>query len=399
MLPVAALFSGKARLLLIGRRDSLRRIRNYSRPKGRLVWFHCASLGEFEQARPVIEGLKNREPQTSVVITFFSPSGYEIRKEYAHADTVFYLPSDTDAHARLLMDKLAPDAVVFVKYEFWYYFLKTAMDRSIPVYLLSAVFREGQNLFRWHGAFLRPLLAGFSSIWVQNEASMAVVKDLSLNNIRLTGDTRFDRVLQMMEGVAAIPQMEKLRDRPVLVAGSSWPAEEQLAKEALVSMDGQLSVVIVPHDVSPQNVNRIVREFSAWNAITWSQFENSGEWNGNVVVMDRIGLLGRLYRFADFVIIGGGFGKGLHNMLEAAVYGKPLCFGPAIGKHWEAAAGIQAGFCRVVNNGAELTGWITERLRDHSLLEREQKAASAFVIQNSGATETVLAELTSESVK
>ncbi|MDF2385193.1 hypothetical protein JMG10_27225 [Nostoc ellipsosporum NOK] len=389
---VASLFNAKAKLWVRGRRDLLQQIREscagYSGPG--TIWMHCASLGEFEQGRPVLEQLRLTHPGHRLILTFFSPSGYEVRKNYAGADFVFYLPSDSPAHARALLDSIRPSLVIFVKYEFWYYYLSEVAKRGIPLLLISAIFRPGQPFFQWWGGLHRRMLHSFTHLFVQDSASADLLKNIiPADRISIAGDTRFDRVAAIAADAAPVPVVNSFcGNSPVLVAGSTWPEDEQHLRAAL-QQHPHLKYVIAPHEIGAAHLEQVMQLFPG--AARYSIAEKEGIPAGaRVLVIDNIGMLSRLYQYGRYAYVGGGFGKGIHNILEAAVYGIPVFYGPAFEKFREARELRDTGAGIPFNNGAELSAQL-DLLENNNVRYAELcEKAGAYVRENKGATGMIL---------
>lgn len=334
---LAAPFKPKARLFVAGRKG-LRalitdKLSNESRPR---IWVHCASLGEFEQGRPVIEAIKQRYPGYAIVLTFFSPSGYEVRKNYDGADHVFYLPVDTKSNADWFVEIVKPTIAIFVKYELWYHYLKALSDSKIPTLLISAIFNKGHGFFKWYGGLQRKMLGMFTKILVQDVESEQLLSGIGLRNVQISGDTRFDRVVAAVAQTANLPIAKAFcGNSKILIAGSTWDADEAVLKEALQQIPADWKLILVPHEVHEAHVQRIEKLFVR-DFVRWSQWDNKDA-NKRVLIVDKVGLLLQLYSYGHVAFIGGGFGKaGVHNVLEAAVYGMPCLYGPVYDKFKEA---------------------------------------------------------------
>jgi len=389
---VASLFNTKARLWVRGRKNLLQKIREscagYSGPG--TIWMHCASLGEFEQGRPVLEQLRLTHPGYRLVLTFFSPSGYEVRKNYTGADHIFYLPADSPAHARELLDNINPSLVIFVKYEFWYYYLSQIAKRRIPLLLISAIFRPGQPFFNWWGGLHRRMLQCFTHLFVQDAASAELLKNIiPADRISVAGDTRFDRVAAIAADAAPVPVVAAFCGQsPVLVAGSTWPEDEQHLQTAL-QQHPQLKYVIAPHEIGAAHIEQVLQLFPG--AVRYSVAEKEGvSANARVMIIDNIGMLSRLYQYGRYAYIGGGFGKGIHNILEAAVYGIPVFYGPAFEKFREARELRDTGAGIPVANGAALSEQLETLEKNAALYAQLCHKAGAYVRENKGATGMIL---------
>jgi 3-deoxy-D-manno-octulosonic-acid transferase len=394
---IASLWNKKAKLWVNGRKDifeelSSKLISPQARQNSKLIWFHCSSLGEFEQGRPVMENLRKHlaTGETKFLLTFFSPSGFEIRKDYKGADWVFYLPLDSEKNANRFFDIVNPSLVVFVKYDYWYYYLRECKKRNIPLLLVSGVFRQGQPFFKWYGNLHRKMLNCFTHFFVQDKESFDLLKTININNITVAGDTRFDRVSEIAENFKPIEEIEKFCGRSqVLVAGSTWPDDEKMIKDATVNLPG-LKIIIAPHEIHKEHLDQLRSIFP--DAVLHSQLitQSSQPINSNTLFIDNIGMLSRLYHYATITYIGGGFDKGIHNTLEAAVYGKPVLFGPNYKKFKEAIGLIETGGGVCVNSSTELTLQLKKLLTSKDVLESSSKNTFEFVKQNKGATENIL---------
>ena len=308
---LAAPFNEKAALLRKGRKEVWKKAAGIQRGEGRLVWFHAASLGEFEQGRPVIEALKAAEPATQILLTFFSPSGYEIRKNYTGADYILYLPGDTRRNAVRLIEKFRPDAAVFIKYEFWFHYLNELNKRNIPVYLISAIFRPNQPFFKSWGKLHRRMLGCFKELFVQDGQSVELLKSIGIKNVRLTGDTRFDRVKQIAENAKQIVKVEQFCDgHPAIVCGSTWPPDEEILLEYINCHPDGYKWIIVPHEIGENHIKAILDKCRKKVARYTS--ENTDLADKEVLIIDCIGLLSSIYRYGKIAYIGGGFGVGIH---------------------------------------------------------------------------------------
>jgi len=388
---IASIWNNKAKLWVKGRKNVLERL------AGKLVtidppivWFHCSSLGEFEQGRPVIEKLRSNYPDSKILLTFFSPSGYEIRKDYKSADWVFYLPLDSKTNAKTFFDIVNPSLVIFVKYDYWYYYLTECKKRNIPLLLVSGIFRQDQPFFKWYGNLHRKMLNCFMHFFVQDKESYDLLKSININDITIAGDTRFDRVSEIAENFKPIEEIEKFcGNSQVLVAGSTWPEDEKIIKEASTNLP-DLKIIIAPHEIHKEHIDQLRSIFP--DAVLHSQLraQNTSPINSNTLIIDNIGMLSRLYHYAAITYIGGGFNKGIHNTLEAAVHGKPVLFGPNYKKFKEAIGLIETSGGVCVNSSTELTSQLKRLLTNKNVLESSSKNSFDFVKQNKGATEKIL---------
>ncbi len=362
----ASLFHAKARLWVRGRKNIFKHIENILKEKkidknSNVIWFHCASLGEFEQGRPVIENLKAQHKEIKIVLTFFSPSGYEIRKEYESADAVFYLPIDFPSNAKKFISIVKPNTAVFVKYEFWLNYIAELKKQNIPTFLISAVFRKKQHFFRRYGKLFLDSLKTYKKIFLQDENSFTLLKEQGLTNIEVAGDTRFDRVMQITKNKTSLPAIERFcGNSQVLVAGSTWPKDEALVLETFKKLKQKkpgLKLLLVPHEVDEAAINQteklILQTDSTLFFARYSSKQNFER--HDILIVDTIGLLSQLYRYGITAYVGGGFNRGLHNCLEAAVYGLPVAFyGSTYTKYVEAVELVNMGVAKSVKNSEEL---------------------------------------------
>ncbi len=361
------------------------------------LWFHCASLGEFEQGRPVLERFRQEYPGWRIVLTFFSPSGYEHRKDYQHADHVFYLPADTPSRVQAFLDIWKPSVSVFVKYEYWFNYLDALHRRNIPHILVSAIFRPGQHFFRPWGAWFRRHLSRFSHLFAQDEASAQLLSRFGIQRHTISGDTRFDRVYALgFQKESLVPVEAFAGDAQVLVAGSTWPKDEVLLAHLLVEQAGSLKLIIAPHEVDAAHVSKLKATFR--EAVCLSDFDAGRDHGRRVLIIDRIGILSKLYRYGHIAYIGGGFGQGIHNILEAATYGMPILFGPRHQKFAEARDLLKRGGAFCVSDGEDLVLRVEGLLSDEALRQRSAVIARQYVEEKRGATECVMKWLRTLSV-
>lgn len=358
------------------------------------IWMHCSSLGEFEQGRPVLEALRERYPAYRVVLSFFSPSGYEIRKNYAGAEQVIYLPMDSAAHARRLLDTMNPSLVIWVKYEYWHYYLQACRQRQIPVWLVSAIFRPGQPFFKSYGSLWRNILRCFDQIFVQEPQSAALLETIGCKmNVQVSGDTRFDRVAAIADTAQPIAGIDAfVSGRPVLVAGSTWEEDEEELVH-YVKRHPEICFILAPHEVDAVRLAEMRKTFP--DAILYSKLTapHPNE-KTNVLIIDNIGMLSRLYRYADITYVGGGFGDdGIHNTLEAAVYGKPVLFGPVYEKFAEARGLVACGGAFPVEQALELETKLDELFSNEETRRLAGEAAGNYVRINRGATQQIMEKI------
>lgn len=387
---IASLWNAKAKAWVVGRKHWQKNIREAAAKAGnkKRLWIHCASLGEFEQGRPLIEAVRKTYPDTYILLSFFSPSGYEVRKNYDVADAVVYMPADTPSNARIFLDLLQPDLAVFVKYEYWLNFLSTMQARNIPVLMVSSIFREGQPFFKWYGAAWRKTLAGINHFFVQDTPSGKLLQGLGLNQFTVAGDTRYDRVMTIAQKFEDIPVIKKFcAGNRVIVAGSTWDQDEAILQYFLSRHPG-VKLVIAPHEIHEAHLAYIEKLFPG--APRFSVIKDGNETNARVMIIDNIGMLSRLYHYADLCYIGGGFGKGIHNVLEAAVHSMPVFFGPAFSKFREARDLISVGGGFSVSDAADFENKVSALLSDHRALQTASIAAGEHVKGQAGATQKII---------
>lgn len=386
---IVSLWNPKARLWKIGRENIFDKLHSQvTTNHSQLTWVHCSSLGEFEQGRPVIEKIKARYPDSKLLLTFFSPSGYEIRKDYKGADWVSYLPLDSAANAKRFLDIVKPSLVVFIKYDYWYYYLHQCKKRNIPLLMVSAIFRNDQPFFKLYGSIYRKMLKSISHFFVQDKESQQLLESINIkNNVTVSGDTRFDRVAEIAEDFKPIEAIEKFcNNSTVLVAGSTWPNDEKMIRQATNVLPG-LKIILAPHEIHKEHLEQIKTIFP--NSAFYSQLTSHNS-PSDCLIIDNIGMLSRLYHYATITYIGGGFDKGIHNTLEAAVFGKPVLFGPNYRKFKEAIGLIEKGGGISVNSSNELASSLKKLLIDENELTMRSKSSFDFVKENKGATGKVM---------
>lgn len=390
---MAAFFNVKAKQLLRGRKESLDKLSKFKRESGKkLAWFHCASLGEFEQARPVIESLK-KQSNVQIAVSFFSPSGYEIRKNYELADIVFYLPSDRKANARIILQILQPDWVFFVKYEIWIHYITETFNRAIPLYLLSATFRPSHLYFKWYGYVFKRALLRFTILFTQDHASTQLAQANGLSNVVFSNDTRYDRVYDQCKHPKDLPIVKVFKnEQPLLVLGSSYADEEKMLAHYLKHADAGLKVVIAPHQISPQRIQEIEHLLDDYKVLRYSEASLFNAYQAQILLIDNIGLLSSIYYYADVAFIGGGFGtKGLHNMLEAATFGMPILIGPKNHARFpEAGLLKEAGVLFTVTHADDFSERLLSLLTNTNLRSSVARKSRQFIENNIGATPLVM---------
>jgi 3-deoxy-D-manno-octulosonic-acid transferase len=390
LIVVYSAFNAKAKLFVEGRKDSFRKLNEYHQAKQgneMLYWFHCASLGEFEQARPLIEKIKNTQSETKIAISFFSPSGYEIQKNYALADLVFYLPMATKANADEVLRLLHPNKIFFIKYEFWLHYIMQAHRHNIPVFLVSALFRTNQIFFQWYGKLFYNILDKYAEIFVQDEASFNLLKENNIKSV-ITGDTRFDRVLANKAKAQKNTIIESFAgNKKIIVLGSSWQPEEELIFNTYDPMLNY-KIIIAPHDIK--------RNIAIPDSITSMRYSMAKEGNiadKEVLIIDNIGMLSTLYNYASLAFVGGGYRGSLHNILEAAVFGIPVLYGPQTQKHPEAEALQAAGGGMIIQNEAHLKTILHDLFTNETLRINMGADAFRYIESNSGATQKIISSI------
>jgi 3-deoxy-D-manno-octulosonic-acid transferase len=387
---LASPFSTRARLWTAGRRGWEGKISPVIKASDRVFWIHCASLGEFEQGRPVIEAVRRERPGMKILLTFFSPSGYEIRKNYPHADCISYLPADTPLNARKFLDLVHPDAIVFVKYEFWNNYISEAGRRMIPLYLISGIFREGQHFFRWYGGFFRKMLGNFRTIYVQDEASLKLLEGIGIENAVVAGDTRFDRVVEIAGAAKDIPKLSAFAaGEKLFVGGSTWRNDEEIFARYINQNPGKMKWVFAPHEIDPSNIAAIEALLDV-SCIRFSQYDGEPT-DARVMIIDNIGMLSSAYRYGYIAAVGGGFGKGIHNILEPACWGIPVLFGPRHEKFREALELLKEKGAFSFDSYEIFSQIIDKLLLDEAFYLKSAKSASYYVNKNTGAAKMILA--------
>ncbi len=389
---LASIFNAKAKLWIKGRKNIFDDLSNQIQPGDKIVWVHCASLGEFEQGRPIIEELKQSHPDFKILLTFFSPSGFEIRKNYEKADFVCYLPLDTPQNAKQFLDIVKPQLVFFIKYEFWYFFLREIWKRKIPLYLVSGIFRRNQRFFRKHAILSKKMLNCFTHFFVQNENSKQLLNSINIQNVSVTGDTRFDRVFTITQQSKDLPLIEKFaQNNTLLIAGSTWKPDEEILIKFFNQSNNQLKLIIAPHETHKENINRIIKLFPDQNIVKlYSEVIETELSNINVLIIDSIGILSSIYKYGQIAYIGGGFGKGIHNILEAATFGMPIIFGPEFKKFQEAIDLIDLGGAFSISKFEELQDTINSFIEDNEKIVRKGNISSDYVNKMKGATDKIL---------
>ena len=387
---VAALFKEKLRKMVQGHRATWQMLRALG-GKDAYVWFHAASLGEFEQGRPLMERLRREHPEKKILLTFFSPSGYEVRKNYDGADLVCYLPFDTPLNARRFVKLARPEAAFFIKYEFWRNYIEALYKRGIPCFSVSSIFRENQIFFRPYGRGYARCLSRMTHLFVQNETSRRLLEGIGVTNVDVVGDTRFDRVLDIRNAAKPLPLAERFAGCwKVLVAGSSWPQDEEIIIPYF-NRHPNLKLVLAPHVVSEEHLQAIERQL-ARPALRYSKATPKAVAEADCLIIDCYGLLSSIYRYASMAYVGGGFGVGIHNVPEAAVYGIPVIIGPNNKKFREAQALLRCGGCKEIAGTADFEQIMDAWLSDKEALATAGKAAGSYIADNAGAADRIFSK-------
>jgi 3-deoxy-D-manno-octulosonic-acid transferase len=387
---LVSLFNEKARQWLRGRKGLMNKIGSSIDPSLPLIWFHCSSLGEFEQGRPLIESIRERDPGRNILLTFYSPSGYEIRKDYPGADFVFYLPLDTRNNARRFIGMLNIEKAYFIKYEFWYHLLTRLKIQNIPAYLVSGIFRKEQVFFRPWGKWFRKMLSCFDHLFVQQQASLDLLTSIGIQNVSLAGDTRFDRVQDIVQGINKDSRFTAFTgSTPTVIAGSTWSQDEELLVRYINQTDRPVKWIIAPHEIHESGITRLEDQIQK-KCQRYSSLSDSNLPQTDVIIVDTIGILSSLYQYGKVAYIGGGFGKGIHNTLEAATFGLPVIFGPKYQKFQEAVNLVSAEAAFPVHDYGSFESTLSRLLDDQLFLKTSGEAARKLVLDNLGATQQIL---------
>ncbi len=385
-------FSTKPRRMVKGHWVVYDILRQQREKGAKYIWFHAASLGEFEQGRPMIESIKERHPEYKILLTFFSPSGYEVRKGYDKADIVCYLPFDKPRNVRKFLDLAQPCMAFFIKYEFWKNYLDELGKRNIPTYSISSIFRRNQIFFKWYGGLYRNVLKNFDCLYVQNELSKRYLSKIGIENVKIVGDTRFDRVLDIRKLAKELPLIEKFKDdKFTIVAGSSWQPDEDLFIEYF-NTHPETKLIIAPHVINDLHLVEIIKKLKR-PYVKYSKANMENISKADCVIIDCFGLLSSIYRYGEVAYIGGGFGVGIHNILEAAVYGMPVVFGPKFDKFKEAKELIANKGGYTIKNYEQMSTLFDRFITDKEFLKATGNIAGNYVSSNAGATEKILKDL------
>ena len=403
---IASLFNEKVRKMWRGEREAFKILKQKVDPNAKYIWFHAASLGEFEQGRPLMEQIRKDYPQYKILLTFYSPSGYEVRKNYEGADIICYMPVDTRLNAIRFLRLVRPVMAFFIKYEFWSNFLHILKHRNIPTYSVSSIFREDQVFFKWYGRSYAGVLKCFTRFFVQNEESKRLLEGIGITAVDVVGDTRFDRVLQIKEAAKQLPICEAFRtgvassqsadvphhDFKVFVAGSSWPPDENIFIP-FFNEHKDWRLLIAPHVIAEEHLKLILSLIKGKKVVRYTQTTPEEAAEADVLIIDCFGLLSSMYNYGDVAYIGGGFGVGIHNTLEAAVWNMPVIFGPNNKKFQEAQGLLKSGGGFEINTYEDFSGLMSSLMNDEAFLKQAGDKAGAFVAHLAGATDKVLASV------
>lgn len=409
-----ALFSPKIKLFVDGRKTVFQTLASKINLGDKTIWFHAASLGEFEQGLPVMEKIKIEFPNHKIVVTFFSPSGYEVRKNNTIADVTVYLPLDTKANAQKFLKLVHPDLVFFIKYEYWLNYLnelkKSARSFGIKTYLISGIFRENQAFFKWYGGFYRNALKTFDYFFVQNENSKLLLQKLGFQNVKISGDTRFDRVVSILERDNSLDFIEQFKRNSssaakseigmakLIVIGSSWPKDESLLVNFINQTEEKVKFIIAPHNIKPAQILNLKSQITK-KSILFSEKENTDLSKYDVLIVDTIGILTKIYSYAAIAYVGGGFGNpGVHNILEPATFGIPIIVGPNISHFAEAVALVHQEGCIAISNQNELNDAFNNLIYNNDTREEKGLICAMFVQMNKGATDIIMKHILNETI-
>lgn len=391
LLKIAALFSPKIKLFVDGRKTVFNTLSEKISASDKTVWFHAASLGEYEQGLPVMEKMKTQFPNHKIVVTFFSPSGYEVRKNNTIADATVYLPLDTKNNAQQFLKLVHPEMVFFIKYEFWPNYLNELKNQNIKTYLISGIFREKQSFFKWYGGFYRNALKSFHYFFVQNESSKKLLQSIGFNNVKVSGDTRFDRVVSILERDNTLDFIEQFKNNtPTIVIGSSWPKDEELLINYINQADDAVKFIIAPHNIKPEQIQQLKNAITK-KTVLFSEKDKQPLNDFPVFIIDTIGILTKIYSYADIAYVGGGFGNpGVHNILEPATFGIPIVIGPNYSHFAEATALVNMEGCISIANQKELHQAFDLLVQNEDERHEKGHICNTFVQMNKGATNTIL---------
>jgi 3-deoxy-D-manno-octulosonic-acid transferase len=393
-LKIFALFSPKLKLFVAGRKSVFSTLESEIQTNDKTIWFHAASLGEYEQGLPVMEAVKQRHPNHKIILTFFSPSGYEVRKNNTVADVTVYLPLDTISNAKQFVQLVHPEMVFFIKYEYWPNYLNELKKHEIKTYLISGIFRENQAFFKWYGGFYRNALKTFDYFFVQNEGSKILLNRLGFTNVKVSGDTRFDRVVAILDRDNSLDFIEQFTNNtPTIVIGSSWPKDEELLINYINTCADNVKFIIAPHNIKPDQLLQLKSGIRK-KTILFSEKEPVDVSNFDVFIIDTVGILTKIYSYADIAYVGGGYGNpGVHNILEPATFGIPVVIGPNYDHFSEATALVNLGGCISIQNQTQLNEAFDLLLQNEDERLEKGHICSTFVQMNKGATQTIITHI------
>ncbi|WP_439554373.1 3-deoxy-D-manno-octulosonic acid transferase [Flavobacterium macrobrachii] len=393
-LPLFGFFSPKMKLFVNGRKTVFETLEQKINSSDKTIWFHAASLGEYEQGLPVMEKIKAKFPNHKIVVTFFSPSGYEVRKNNTIADATVYLPLDTKSNAKKFLKLVHPEMVFFIKYEFWPNYLNELKKTNVTTYLISGIFRENQAFFKWYGGFYRKALKTFDYFFVQNESSKKLLQSLGFQNVKISGDTRFDRVVAILERDNSLDFIANFKDnKTTIVIGSSWPKDEELLINYINQSSEEIKFIIAPHNIKEEQISNLKSQITK-KTVLFSEKNNLDLSNFNIFIIDTIGILTKIYSYADIAYVGGGFGNpGVHNLLEPATFGIPIIVGPNYSHFAEATALVHQEGCISINIQNELNEAFDNLISNEDIRHEKGHICETFVQMNKGATEVILKHL------
>jgi 3-deoxy-D-manno-octulosonic-acid transferase len=390
-LKIVALFSPKIKLFVQGRKNVFAILEQKINPSDKTIWFHSASLGEYEQGLPVIEKIKEKYPSHKIIVTFFSPSGYEVRKNNTVADITIYLPLDTKSNAKKFLKLAHPEFAFFIKYEFWLNYLKELETSKTPTYLISGIFRDNQMFFKWYGGFYRKALKAFTYFFVQNESSKEKIEAIGFHNVIVSGDTRFDRVNAILERDNTLDFIENFKNNsPTIVIGSSWPKDEVLLTQYINQAPDNIKFIIAPHNIKTDQISNLKYQITK-STVLFSEKNDQDLSRYNVFIIDTVGLLTKIYSYGTIAYVGGGFGNpGIHNILEPATFGLPIVIGPNYSNFAEAIELVALNGCAVISNINELKENLDRLLNDRNFLQEKSQICKTYIQDNKGAINTIM---------
>ena len=399
LLQILALFSPKMKLFVEGRKTVFQTLQNKISSTDKTIWFHAASLGEYEQGLPVIEKIKIQFPNYKIVVTFFSPSGFEVRKNNTVADITVYLPLDTKSNAEKFIRIVHPEMVFFIKYEYWPNYLNELKNLAVKTYLISGIFREKQAFFKWYGGFYRNALKTFDYFFVQNDSSKKLLQSIGYYNVKISGDTRFDRVVSILERDNSLDFIEQFKNnKTTIVIGSSWPKDESLLINYINNSSKEIKFIIAPHNIKSEQIQELKNSIIQ-KTILFSEKENKNLSEFQVFIIDTIGILTKIYSYADIAYVGGGFGNpGVHNILEPATFGIPIVIGPNYSHFSEATALVNLEGCISISNQNELNEAFDNLISNTDIRHEKGHICSTFVQMNKGATAIILKQILNENI-